>query len=366
MGRVLGPVLSGGVSLIAALAALSPAIAQDVRTPLFTADVNLVTIPVTVRDESGPLADLAQADFAVFEGGQEVEISVFERSTDRPLSVVLMLDTSLSTAIQLSYEKESAKRFLEQLLSSQEHPQDVAAVYSFSSEVAVLEDFTRNRKALGAALGRARPQTGTSVYDAISLASEELARRTGRRVIVLITDGGDTTSFASFDDAMRSAHFAEAAIYPLIVLPIRSDAGRNRGGEHALMTLASKTGGEAFVQHGVEDLDAAFDEVLRSLRTQYLLGFYPRSDTSETRGILREVQVRVRHEGATVLARSGYYEREPAPERARPSSVQSPSAPVAVPSRPRTANPAEEPPAPLSTPPARAGRRPGSTLRPKP
>ena len=100
-------------------------------------------------------------------------------------------------------------------------------------------------------------------------------------------------------------------IYPLIVLPIRSDAGRNRGGEHALIALAENTGGEAFVQHDVQDLDAAFGEILRNLRTQYLLGYYPPEGEFTSTDAFREVQVRVAREGAAVLVRNGYFAKGP-------------------------------------------------------
>ena len=295
--------VAAGVLLVAALLA-----AQQPEPVVFTADVSLVTLPVTVKDRNGaPLGDLNPGDFEVFEGGAARELAVFERRTNRPLSVVLMLDTSLSTAIELRYERDAASRFLSNLLGPASEPGDRAAVFSFSADVNVLQYFTRDRKALERALGRVRPETGTSVYDAVRLASRELARRQGRRVIVMITDGGDTTSHWRFADAMRAAHDSEVAIYPLIVLPIQSDAGRNRGGEHALITLAEKTGGETFVQHGTTNLDGAFGEILRNLRTQYLLGFYPLLEGIHRKEVFRTIEIRVKHEGAAVFARSGYY-----------------------------------------------------------
>ena len=365
MGRVLGSVCRNGILLTAGLSLNAPAAPQEGRTPVFSADVSLVTIPATVRDDSGPLPDLTKEDFSILERGRELEVSYFQRRTDLPLSVVVMLDTSLSAAIQLPFEKESAIRFVDRLLGTDEHAQDAASVLSFSSEVSVLQDFSRDRKALASGLGKIRPQTGTSVYDAIWLASEELAKRPGRRVIVLVTDGGDTTSFASFHDALRSAHLAEALIYPLIVLPILSDAGRNRGGEHALITLAKKTGGEAFVQHGTKDLDAAFDKVLRSLRTQYLLGFYPQHKSQTAKEVFREVEVRVRRKGAVVLARSGYYDLGARHEEALASPKRSRNATVAVPSRPRASESAPEAKSPDRTAPVRRPGRPAEALQPK-
>lgn len=326
MGRVGAP-YNGRVSRVTALLLLAAAgaTAQQPGTTVFTADVRLVTLPVTVKDADGaPLGDLTQADFEILEEGDPREVTVFERRTSRPLSVVVMLDASLSTAIELRYERQSANRFLASLLGSGSQPPDRAAVFSFSAEVEQIQGFTRDSLALQKALGRVRPESGTSVYDAIWLASEQLGRRQGRRVIVVITDGGDTSSRWRFADALKAAHSSEVAIYPLIVLPIQSDAGRNRGGEHALITLAKKTGGETFVQHGTEDLDKAFSEILRALRTQYLLGFYPQLESLHRSELFRTIEVRVRREGATVLARSGYY-ASPAPVRGRRPNLRAPT-----------------------------------------
>lgn len=334
MGRVGAPEFpaSGGLAALALLAAACALQAQDPAPAVFSVDVRLVTLPATVKDARGaPIGDLEREDFTILEEGEERELAVFERRTSRPLSVALMIDASLSTAIALQFERESAGRFLEGLLAPGSHPADRAAVLSFSADVEVLQPFTRDLGDLRRALGRVRPQTGTSVYDAVLLASEELRSRAGRRVIVLITDGGDTTSYVRYSDALRRAQDAEAAIYPLIVLPIQSDAGRNRGGEHALITLAKQTGGEYFVQHGVADLDAAFGEVLRSLRTQYLLGYYPGEFARQREDDFRQIEVKVNRAGAVVLVRSGFFAR-PAVRPERPPRA-APEAPVRLRSR---------------------------------
>ena len=309
MGRVRASHDGASTRLAAVMLLLAaPLAAQQAEPAMFTADVSLVTLPVTVKDSTGaPLGDLDRGEFEVLEEGDSRDLAVFERRTDRPLSVALMLDTSLSTAVELRYEREAASRFLAKLLGSASQPGDRAAIFAFSADVQILQGFTRDHKALEKALGRVRPDSGTSVYDAVRLASGALARRDGRRVIVMITDGGDTTSHWRFADALRAAHEREIAIYPLIVLPIQSDAGRNRGGEHALITLAEKTGGETFVQHGTTNLDAAFGEILRNLRTQYLIGFYPLLEGTNRKEVFRTIEIRVKRDGAFVLARSGYY-----------------------------------------------------------
>ena len=324
MGRVrtVGRFVTRSCVLAAALWMLcGAAFAQE--APTFESDVSLVTLPVTVKDSRGaPIGDLNREDFAVLEEGEPREIAVFERRTNRPLSLVLMLDTSLSTAIELRYEVKSAERFLDALFASDVEASDVAAVYSFSSGVEAHAGFTRSLSKLQGGLRQIRPKTGTSVYDAIVLASRSLGTRQGRRVLLMITDGGDTTSGWQFNDALQAAHDHEIAIYPLIVLPIRADAGRNRGGEHALVTLAKNTGGESFVQHGAENLDEVFREVLRNLRTQYLLGFYPLDGGAAPSKSLRKIDVQANREGAVTLSRSAYFARRPEPQarRARPST----------------------------------------------
>ena len=309
MGRIRAASRYGTCWLAVALLLTAGGVsAQDVPDTVFTAEVSLITLVTTVKDRDGaPVGDLQQDDFTILEEGEPKEIAIFKRRTNSQLSVVLMLDASLSAAIELPYQRQSAANFLRRLLGRQSGPLDAAAIFSFSSDVEELQPFTGEYLELYKSLGRVRAQNGTSVYDAVLLASAELDGRNGRRVIVLITDGGDTTSQVRFADALRAAHRAEVAIYPLIVLPIQSDAGRNRGGEHALITLARNTGGEAFVQYGTANLASAFAEILRHLRTQYTLGFYAGDSAEGALPTFRNVEVRVDREGATVLARSGYF-----------------------------------------------------------
>lgn len=371
MGRVRAASGSGCRLLIgwACLLAVAPTLAQRPDEPVFAADVRLVTLPVTVKDARGaPLGDLERDDFRILEEGNPREVAVFERRTNRPLSVALMLDASLSAAIELRYERESAARFLANLLGPESVEADNAAVFSFSGFVTALSPFTGQLGQLESALKRVRAEDGTSLYSAILLASEELAGREGRRVIVLITDGGDTTSGVRFADALRAAHEAEAAIYPLIVLPIQSDTGRNRGGEHALITLARLTGGEAFVQHGVEDLDRAFGQILRNLRTQYLLAFYPQDDQVGTAERFRKIEVQVARKGAGALVRSGYYAPPvppPSPDRPQTPRARVRTVPQVKPSRvPAVANGPEEEAEPPKRPPE--GQRRPPIVRPAP
>lgn len=288
------------------LLAASAAFAQD--DVVFRSEVRLVRVLATVQDSNtgAPVGGLDVEDFRIIDGDEQQEISVFERRTDRPLSVVLLVDASLSTAIELKFERNSAKRFAANFLGEGAHPDDRLAVMKFSEGVELLADFSNQLRSLERGIDRLKAESGTSLYDGVLLASEELEGREGRRVIVVISDGGDTTSFTSFRAALEQAHAADVVLYGLTVQPIKSDAGRNVGGENALRMFADQTGGKSFVEYGEEALNRAFDEILENLRTQYLLGYYPPEHTDpKTR--YRRIEVSVDRADSQVLARQGYY-----------------------------------------------------------
>ncbi len=309
-------------ALLLAAAMLSAAPQKDEEDVSFKVDVSLVTVLVNVKDARGaPIGDLEKEDFTVIDGGTPREIAVFEKRTNRPLSVALMVDTSLSAAKELPFERDAAKRFLRNLLGADSSPQDRAAVLQFSDYVDLLVSFTRSLNRLNRALDQTRADSGTSLYDAVLLGSQILQRREGRRVMVVITDGGDTTSRIPFTEALQGAHGIDAVIYGIIVVPIQSDAGRNVGGENALKALAIHTGGETYIQYGTADLDQAFQEILRNLRTQYLIAYYPPAPSSKE--TFRATEIRVNRPDARVLSRTGYYvpeqETRPATPTGRPS-----------------------------------------------
>jgi Ca-activated chloride channel family protein len=159
-------------------------------------------------------------------------------------------------------------------------------------------------------LKQLKSEGGTSLYDAIFLASHELEFRKGRHVMVLVTDGGDTTSSVNYHQALESAQLADTIMYPVLVVPITNDAGRNVGGENALTTLAAGTGGHVFTPSLGAQLDRAFDDILRELRTQYLVGFYPK-DVPPAKDRFHTLKVTVQNtpasRGLRVSTRSGYY-----------------------------------------------------------
>src|SRR5208283_3395112 len=147
---------------------------------------------------------------------------------------------------------------------------------------------------------------GTSLYDAIWLASHDLELREGRKALVLVSDGGETTSKIDSHRALEAAQLADVVIYPVIVMPITNDAGRNTGGEHALQFMAEGTGGRPFLPSLGAELDKAFGDIITELRTQYLLAFYPQN-VPLAKDPFHKLEVRVGRPELRVSARNGYY-----------------------------------------------------------
>ena len=285
-----------------ALALCGFAFAQQ---PTFRVDVNLVRVLATVKDNAGRLVGtLEKSDFNLLDNGAPQQIAVFERRTEQPLLVSLLIDNSGSTAKDLKYELESVNRFLRALFA-EGNPKDALALYTFNYEVRKLTHFTRNQATLERALHGLKSEAGTSLYDAIWLASEELERRDGRKVILVVTDGGDTTSTKDFHAALKAAQLADAVIYSILVMPITNDAGRNIGGEHALTTLGQRTGGRVFAPSLGAGVDKAFTDILKELRTQYLLGYYPKN-VPLTSDPFHKLEIKL-PDDLRVSARNGYY-----------------------------------------------------------
>ncbi|MGB6773243.1 MAG: VWA domain-containing protein [Terriglobales bacterium] len=245
-------------------------------------DVKLVNVFVTVTDEHGaPVANLQKENFILKEDGKEQKIAIFDKESALPLSIVLAVDTSLSTRKDLPLELTSARKFVHTIV----RPQDGLSVYKFSESVSQMVPFTSDLKRIDEGIDHPRNGAATALYDAIYLGSQALNRRQGRKVMVVITDGGDTMSQMNYRQALRAAQEAEAIIYSIIIVPIEADAGRDTGGEHALIQISSDTGGKYYYATSLAQLDDAFKKISDELRTQYLLAYYPsqHNPTSEFR-----------------------------------------------------------------------------------
>jgi Ca-activated chloride channel family protein len=262
-------------------------------------NVNLVNVLASVLDEHNrPAPDLPIGAFQLFEEGVQQKIEVFESETLQPLDLALMIDSSLSAHKEISFEQEAAAHFIRQVL----RPTDRLAVFSFDENVTQVAAFSDNVPSLQEAVRRIPPGAGTSIYDAVVLGSNTLNKRgeDRRRVIIMVTDAGETTSTSDFDSARKAAVRSGALLYTIVVRPIKTESGRNTAGEHALETMTDTTGGAMFYPDSPRELDAIFDRIDRELRTQYRLGYYPnpRGPANTYRSI--EVKVlngdyRVRH-----------------------------------------------------------------------
>jgi Ca-activated chloride channel homolog len=276
------------------------------QAPVFRTDVTLVRVIATVKTEAGLLVgSLGKDDFEIFDNGAPQEIAVFERQTEQPLNVALMVDTSGSAAKDLKQETDSAARFLRALLS-EGGGRDAAALYSFNADVTQHQGFTSNLTTLLARFKEFRAEGATALYDALRWGAQALEPREGRKVIVVVTDGDSTYSSVTAHDALEAAQLAEAAIYPVVVVPITSDAGRNTGGEHALIFLAQGTGGRTYEAALGPALDKAFADIVSELRTQYFLAFYPKN-APLSKNRYHKLEVRLKRPELRVSAPTGYY-----------------------------------------------------------
>src|SRR5271165_3728532 len=177
--------------------------------------VRLVRMLATVKTAAGQLVgSLERRNFQVLDNGVPQEIAVFERQTEQPLLVSVLVDNSGSTGIELKYELDSVNRFFHALVQDG-NPDDMAALYSFNWEVRLLHNFTRSLSRLEQRLKLIKPDGGTSLYDAIYLGAQDLQYRQGRHVMVLVTDGGDTTSYKDYHAALEAAQLADVVLYPV-------------------------------------------------------------------------------------------------------------------------------------------------------
>lgn len=331
-------------------------------------DTTLVTLPVSVTDRNGRyIPNLTKADFRLWEDGVEQQVAFFA-SVDKPFSVVLMIDTSGSTRFRIEEIQDAAITFVNQL-----RPDDQVMVVSFDDDVRILTEFTGNRGRLRDAIRQTRTGDGTKLYDAVDLViNQRLNRVSGRKAVVLFTDGVDTTSRrATYASNVRDAEEVDALIYPVqydtysdvnsggstwpgarrvptspadILIQILGGIGGGRGGrggrsggggigssrtdyEQAnryLRDLAERTGARQFQADSTSNLAYAFSNVAEELRRQYSLGFYPKRPPQL--GQRRQVRVRVNQPNLAVRARDSYIFN--GPNSAREDSAAQKPAPV--------------------------------------
>jgi VWFA-related protein len=289
-------------------------------------DVNLVNILASVRDKRGGLvANLEKLDFTVLEDGKPQEIKYFERDTDLPLTIGLLIDVSRSQENLIDIERRAASAFFAQVLQKK----DEAFLISFGEESELLQDYTNSAKLLTSAMNGLQVSSGvggigpgpvptvgqprgTVLYDAIYLAaSEKLKGEVGRKCIVVITDGVDEGSKLKIDEAVEGAQKADTVIYSIDY----SDSafygflGGAGGGYSALKRMSDETGGHVYQVDRKHSLEEVFKELQDEMRSQYSIGYTPINDKKD--GSYRKLDVRTIDKTQKVEARKGYYAIKP-------------------------------------------------------
>jgi Ca-activated chloride channel family protein len=237
-------------------------------------NVNLVNVLVSVLDDKNrPAPNLPVDAFQIFEEGVQQKIDIFEPETTQPLDLALMVDSSLSAHKEIIFEREAASHFIKQVL----RPEDRLGVFYFDEQVTQIGAFSDSVANLQDAVRRIPDGAGTSIYDAVLLGSKALERRASdrRRVIIMVTDAGETTSRSDFDAARKAAVRAGILLYTIVIRPVKNENGRNTAGEHALQAITEMTGGAMFFPDSAEELAVIFDRIDQELRTQYRLAYYP-------------------------------------------------------------------------------------------
>jgi Ca-activated chloride channel homolog len=277
------------------------------NTPLHV-EVKLVNVFVGVTDQNGAIVGgLTRDDFSLSEDGRVQQIAIFERHSNMPLNLTMAIDTSDSVAKDLTVEQRAARRFVNSVL----RPQDQISLLEFASGVRELTPFTNKVNEIESGIARLRGGGSTAFYDAIVLGSKRLGGQHGRRVLVVVSDGDDTVKGANYAQALEQALRNEVMIYSLIDVPIEASAGRDIGGEHALITLAEQTGGKSFYVNA-NRLDRTFAQVSEDLRTQYFLAYYPHNQETDTD--FHRIQVAIPKAPAgsyNIRYRTGYYTDSP-------------------------------------------------------
>ncbi len=287
---------------IAAGALCSLAKAQEAT---FSTGVNVVNVLVTVRDKQGNLVKgLARDDFKLEEDGHAQPIRYFSPQADQPLMLGLLIDVSGSQRTVLAEQRRASQQFLNQVL----RPQDRAFVVRFDRRIDLLDDISQLEMDPKESSSR-----GTSLYDAIISAARGLADQPGRKALIVLSDGYDTSSSASLMTAVETAQRADALVYSIRFLDrdvfafqVPASQGGSpvpKEGRKALEQIAKDTGGAYFDLTMAEPLDKIYARIEDELRNQYSLGFTP----AGKRPGYRKIRVSVKGRGLSVRARDGYF-----------------------------------------------------------
>jgi VWFA-related protein len=308
--------------LVPALALSALLLAQDDNT--LKVEVSLVNILFSVRDKKGGLVgNLNKDDFKVLEDGKEQEVKFFNRETDLPLTIGLLIDVSASQMNLIDIEKNAAYQFFGSVLRKQ----DLAFLISFGEDSELLQDYTNSPKLLRAGLDGLHVSSGvggfgpgpvptisqprgTVLYDAVYVASaDQLKGQVGRKVLVLITDGEDEGSKYKISQAIEAAQKADAIIYGFYYVDRGFYMSRGMvfggGSDSALRQMSEDTGGHVFHVDRKTTLQQAFEQLQDEMRSQYAIGYTPVNPAKD--GTFRKIEIKTTNRDWKVQARKGYY-----------------------------------------------------------
>jgi Ca-activated chloride channel family protein len=269
-----------------------------VNTPDYMAviDVHLVELPTTVIRDGKPVNDLPQTAFKVLDQGQPVEIAKFEQVKNLPLSLGMAVDTSGSMEPRMDIARATGAAFFQNVLQEG----DKAFLVAFDSTPHMIQKWSSDLRQIQSGLARMRPEESTALYDAVVYSLYNFLGVKGQKALVLLTDGKDTVSKFSFDQALEYAQRAAVPIYA-IGLGIR---GTELDVKSKINRLCNETGGTSYYIEHAEDLDRIYRDIQNELRSQYVLGFYPSAD-AKSGSKWREVTVQTAE--GKVKTIKGYY-----------------------------------------------------------
>ena len=301
--------------------------AEDIAEPTLRINTNLVDLYFTIKDKAGQLVPhLTKDDCAVAENKDPQTWKTFTAETDLPLTIGILLDTSGSQQRVLPLEQDAGSRFLEQVLRKK----DEAFVLSFDVNVDLLQDFTNSTRMLTRALQKAEINTaggngtgipgagggtipihgdpkGTLLYDAIYLTSrEKFSQETGRKAMIILTDGEDQGSDHKIGEAVESAVRSNALIYVILIADVQSYGSFGYSGYSAAKRLSEESGGRLInVGHDGKKLEAAFQQIGDELRSQYVATY--KSSNDKLDGTFRKIAITCKGDDMKVQVRKGYY-----------------------------------------------------------
>jgi Ca-activated chloride channel homolog len=305
MNSVAGPVRLGAALLSVVVGAGVVASAQ--QRPAFRAGVELVSLNVTVTQSGGRyVSDLSETDFTVLEDGQPQELVFFSRA-NMAMAVSLLIDSSASMDRQLQLAQNAAVAFVSRLRDG-----DVAEIIEFSNRVHVRQSFTGDRQALEEAIRSVRAGGSTALYNAVYIALKQIEQlrapdrdQPRREVIVVLSDGEDTSSLLTFDELLEAAKHSHTVIYTIGLGLDSSRRPQSRmDPEFVLRRLAQETGGRLFLAKQANQLASVYNEIADELTSQYVLGYL--SSHGGAAG-WRSVSVRVGRPNHYARTRPGYF-----------------------------------------------------------